>query len=238
VKFSSSICGFAAAAAVICAFGSAQAANLLSILPVEGRVAEGGRSVQVVVAQSELKSNINPSDIVVATGGGLLGALIDAEINNQRAKKAELVIQPLRAALVGLDVDALALETTKAGLGTLDWFQPTTVAFSRDNTVPAKVALLDASATNQVAFVEYVYDTSPDFSSIRVSVTIQLANKALAAGAKPDSRLRPRALAYANTVTSVVTRPRRPTTTGPAGRPTTAGCCARPWQTPLKRTPP
>jgi len=53
----------------------------------------GGRSLHVMVAQSELKSDINPSNAAVYTGGGLLGGLIGAAMDSARAKKAEDLVK-------------------------------------------------------------------------------------------------------------------------------------------------
>ena len=62
---------------------------------------------------------------------------------------------------------------------------------------------LATSAAGQVAFFEYTYDTAPDFSTIRVGVTLSLAEKPAADG-KPESQVYGRKLIYAQTVTSVV----------------------------------
>jgi hypothetical protein len=185
----------------------AQAADHKNILSEQARSIDGGRAVQVVISQAEIKSNINQSNIVLATGGGLLGALIDAGINAERAKKAEAAIQPLRAALTGYDVDALALETTKGSLEKVSWFQAPAANFSRDSSILGMSGVLDAATAPQVVFVEYIYDTSPDFSSIRVSMNVRIANKLAPAGKTPESRFQTRQLAYAQTLTSVVSLP-------------------------------
>jgi voltage-gated potassium channel Kch len=196
-------------AAVLLSLSAVQAvaATPKNILVETARPAEGGRTIQVLVGQEEMKSDINPSNVVVATGGGLLGALVDAGINAERAKKAEAAIQPVRAALTGYDADALARDTTAAALAKVTWFQPVATAFSRDTSIPGKIAVLDASATDQIAFFQYSYDVAPDFSSVRVAVNIQIASKTLPAGKKPDYRLQPKALIYTQTLTSVVTLP-------------------------------
>jgi hypothetical protein len=199
--------GLAAVSVALCLAAPALAAGHKNVLPEPARTVEGGRTVQVLLAQGEIKSDINPSNIAAAAGGGLMMALIDAKVNSDRAKKAEIEIQPLRAALTGYDVDALALDTTKAATADIPWFQTQTVAFGRDSSVPGKSAVLSASPTGELAFFEYTYDTSPDASAVRVVVNIQLAEKALADGAKPESRLANKALAYAGSITSIVLLP-------------------------------
>lgn len=192
---------------VLLSVDPASAADRKNILPEAGRQVDGGRSVQVLVAQEEIKSDINKSNLAVAAGGGLLMALIDAGVEAERAKKAEAAILPLRTALQGYDVDALAQETTQSVADQTTWLQPAATSFSRDSSVLAKSGVLDNSASSQVAFFEYAYDTSPDFSSLRVAVNIQFANKANLEGKKPEARLQPKQLAYAQTITSVVSLP-------------------------------
>jgi hypothetical protein len=190
----------------LCAASAAAAADH-SFLPESGRAVDGGRSLEVVIAQAEIKSNINESNITAATGGGLLPALIDAKINSDRAKRAEVEIQPLRAALTGFDVDGLAIQTTQGALAKADWFQAKPATLSRDSSITGESGALDASPTGQMAIFEYSYDTSPDFASIRVALRMQLANKAVSQGDKPESRLKPRNLAYSQKIVVVVSLP-------------------------------
>src|SRR5437762_6083750 len=129
--------GLAAVLVVVSAAGQAAAANH-NFLPEASRAVEGDRPLQVVVAQGEIKSDINPSNIAAATGGGLIEALIDAKITSDRAKKAELEIQPLRAASTGYRVDPMPIQTTQAVVGKIDWFHPGAAALSRDSSVVGK----------------------------------------------------------------------------------------------------
>jgi hypothetical protein len=168
---------------------------------------EGGRALHVMVAQSEVKSDINPSNIAVATGGGLLGGLIAAAVDSARAKKAEELIGPVRSATADLDADALAIEAAKAAFAETEWFKANpNLAFGKDSSVVGKSALLDSAKENQIAFVEYSYDLSPTFDAVRVVAKIDVANKAIPASAKGkgEKRLNLKNLAYSTRVTSVV----------------------------------
>lgn len=188
--------------------GSVALAAPAVVVEEPARTVAGGRSVQVLVAQSEIKSDINPSNIAVATGGGLLGGLLAASQNASRTKKAEAAIEPIRVALTGFDADALALATTKTAFNEIAWLQPATetAALSKDSSLLGKSAMLDSGTASQIAFIEYSYDVSPDFSSIRVVAKLAFANKQGSAvtAAKPETRLLPKNLAYAQSVTSVV----------------------------------
>jgi hypothetical protein len=168
---------------------------------------EGGRSLQVVVAQSEIKSDINPSNIAVATGGGLLGGLIAAAVDSARAKKAEELISPIRTASADFDVDAIAIETAKMSFGEMEWYKANPVAsFGKDSSISGKSAMLDSRAGKQIAFVEYSYDVAPNFDAVRVVAKIEVANKAIPATAKGngEKRLSTKNLAYSTGVTSII----------------------------------
>ncbi|HEY5722618.1 MAG TPA: hypothetical protein VIT45_09880, partial [Allosphingosinicella sp.] len=131
------------------------------IVTEEMHAVPADRAVQVLVAQSEIKSNINPSNIAVATGGGLLGGLMAASQNASRTKKAEALIEPVREALMDFDVDGLALDTTKRAFAQVPWLQNAPVSFSKDSSPVGKSGSLDTIGASQVAFVEYSYDFSP-----------------------------------------------------------------------------
>lgn len=179
----------------------------LNVLQESARVVEGGRTVHVLVPQPELGAAINPSNVTGAMGGGLIGAMIDSSIQSNRAGRAEGGITPIRATLFDFDVDALAIETTDAATAGLPWFGGQSATFGRDASPYAKNAALDAATTSQVAFFEYGYDVSPDFSAVRVSVLITLANKVDANARRPEQRLQPRYLAYSQGLTSAVQLP-------------------------------
>lgn len=173
------------------------------ILQEAYRPVADSRAVHVLVGQEELKSNINPSMVGTATGGGLLGALIDIQIQADRAKKAEAAIGPLRTVMTGFDADALAQASAEAAVRKLDWFRPGAMSFGRDVSQPGRIAVLDGAQSSQVAFIEYIYDLSPDFKSIRVMMVVTFANRQAPDKKSPAWRLGA-GLVYAQSVTSVV----------------------------------
>lgn len=178
---------------------------------------EQDHSVRVLLAQSEINSAINSANslgLFMAAGGlvgGLLGGIITASQNASRAKKAEELITPIRAATVDLDVDALALETSNEILAKVAWLDEVPVSYGKDSSPVGKSDFLDANPSPSVVFIEYSYDLSPDFDALRVTATMQVANKALPKTtrrpAKPADRVMPKYLAYSHTVTSVVLLP-------------------------------
>ncbi|WP_395644801.1 hypothetical protein [Terricaulis sp.] len=195
------------AALLLAAPAAAQPRRNLGVLQESARVVEGGRAVQVLVAQPELGAAIVPSNVTGAMGGGLIGAMIESSVQQQRAGRAEVGITPIRATLFDFDADTLALETTNAATAGLTWFGGQPAVFGRDNSPYAKNAALDAAAAGQVAFFEYGYEVSPDFATVRVSVLVTLANKTVATARRPEQRLLPRNLAFSQSLLSVVQLP-------------------------------
>src|SRR5687768_4711426 len=121
-----------------------------SFIAPEARTVEGGRDVRIIVSQAEIQPNINISNVTAAAGGGLLFALIDAGVNNARAKEAEKKIVPLREALVGYDFDPLAQHASNTTLTALGWFDPKQVNLSKEDTGDSLLAAVDAAGTSQV----------------------------------------------------------------------------------------
>ena len=167
----------------------------------------GGRSLRVMVAQSEIKSDINLSNVAVATGGGLLGALIGAAVDSARAKKAEQLITPVRTGMAGVDADAMAIEAARVGFANAQWNTAAEPNFSKDSSPTGKSAYLDSNPNAETAFVEYTYDLTPNFDALRIVESIQVAAKTVPSANKPEKRLNPKNLVYAGMVASVVLLP-------------------------------
>jgi len=149
MRIKSLVGGLLAALITVSAAATPALAGIPKYILVEAsRPVADSRAVHVLVGQEELKANINPSMVGVATGGGLLGALIDIQIQADRAKKAEAAIVPLRAAMTGFDADALAQASAKAAVEKLSWFQPGEMSFGRDVSQPGRIAVLDASRSS------------------------------------------------------------------------------------------
>lgn len=199
--------GICLAIATAAVSSDAVAAGPPNVVTEEARNAPA-RAVQVLVAQSEIKSNINPSNIAVATGGGLLGGALAASQNASRTKKAEALIEPVREALSDFDADRLAQDTTAAALAQVPWLQGAAVSFSKDSSPVGKSSALDSLGASQIVFIEYTYDFSPDFADLRVVSKVEFANKAMpAAATKPEARVNRKNLAYAQQVTTIVSLP-------------------------------
>jgi hypothetical protein len=173
----------------------------------EAHAIEGGRDVQIFVVQAEIQPNINISNITAATGGGLLFALIDAGVNNARAKEAEKTVVPLREAMVGYEFDPLAQEFSSATLTGLGWFDVKQLKLSKDGSDAAVSAALDAATAPQLMVMRYAYETNADFSAIVVSLEATLINKAVPAGKKPAARMATKFVPYRQAIRSMIFLP-------------------------------
>lgn len=209
-EFSYALCAcFVAVSPMTAAIAQDQSTAAPAAQPATGQnvAVAGGRSLRVLVAQSEIKSDINLSNVAVATGGGLLGALIGAAVDSARAKKAEQLITPVRTGMAGVDADAMAIETAKAAFANAQWSTTAEPNFSKDSSPAGKSAYLDSTPNAETAFVEYTYDLSPTFDALRVVESIQVAAKTVPSANKPEKRLNPKNLVYAGSIVSVVLLP-------------------------------
>jgi len=178
-----------------------------NVIAPEARTLAGGRDVYIMIPQAEIKPNINISNITAAAGGGLLFALIDAGVNNSRAKDAEKTVVPLREALVGFEFDPRAQLESVNTLSGLGWFEPKETKISKDDSQKSMLAAVDQAGTQQNMFLRYSYETNADFSGLVVSLGASLANKQVPKGKKPDARLQAKNLAYNSSVRSMIMLP-------------------------------
>lgn len=182
------------------ALAAPKASDAPLTLAEQYRRVDGGRAVQVGLAQTQIETSIDIGRVAASTGGDLIGALIISGMDDKRARLADSATEranaaaaPLRDTLRGFDVDALALATTQAAL------QPQTISATKDVSPASRSAFAFAATTPQVAFVTWRYALSPDFTQIRVIAEIAIENKA---PAKRRSTVSP--LLYRQTLSSIV----------------------------------
>lgn len=159
-----------------------RAADVPHVLADRDRTVPGGRAVQVILPQSRIETTFDVGRVASsANGGGLLGAILIPTIDDKREVlsqsargRAEAAISPLRQALQGFDVEALALAATKAALAKPAWFQPASFAVTSDPAIQTRPEFIAALKAPQFALVNYRYEMSPDFTQIRVIAGIEL----------------------------------------------------------------
>lgn len=160
-----------AALAVLCALfaGGCASPNRVA-LPV-GKKAELSPAVGVIgMRQQEIGTSINRSNLTAA-GGGLILALIDAGVNNSRAKRAEGAASSIRDSLIDYrpaDVLAQALKTALASQTSVTLEDVQVVQIKDVSTLPERVK---ATPNKSVVVLDMTYELQPDFGGTRVVVT-------------------------------------------------------------------
>jgi hypothetical protein len=167
----------------------------------EARVVAGGRDVQIIVPQAEIRASV---DVVY------MGGLVGAAINASQAKKAERSVIPLREALAGYEFDPLVQKASADMLAELEWFGLEAIRLSKDASQDGQVVALNGAGTSQVMFLYYGYATDADYSSVEVAVTASLVNKAMPKNKrvqKPSMRFWLPYLGFHRTMRSVIRLP-------------------------------
>jgi len=175
------------------ATGAAQAADAPNVLAEHDRTVPGGWAIQVILPQTQIETTIDIGRVASsANGGGLIGAIVISSMDDKRKAlgdsaqaRADATIGPLRQVLQGFDVNGLALGTTKAALAKPGWFQPASIDITNDPAIQTRPGFLTSLKAPQFALVGYRYETSPDFTQIRVIAEIQLGRAGAMKGGAP-----------------------------------------------------
>ncbi|WP_294123286.1 hypothetical protein [Sphingomonas sp.] len=181
------------------AHSPALAADVPDVVGAKDRAIASGHPAQVIVGQRQIESTIDIGRVASSDsgGGGILGSIIIAgmddkkQVLSQSARaQAEAEIAPLRQALNGFDIDALALATTEAALAKSSWLHPNKISLASSG------ASADTAPTS--ALVIYRYETSPDFTQVRVVADVRLVSPPAKKGAPSPAPI------YRELITSVV----------------------------------
>lgn len=157
-------------------------------LAPEGREVAGGRDLLVTVQQSEIIAGIQESNMTAAVGGGLLFALIDAGVNQSRAKKAETAIVPVRDALTDYSFDKKALALSEEIGRSLPWLGVKKTELNKDPSNTRLSGAIDTSPGPQLLTMTYDYALDNNFTVLKVGANMSLLPKALKKGGKPEQR--------------------------------------------------
>jgi hypothetical protein len=162
----------------------------------------GGREAVVLVPQGEIKTQVVASQ--AGASFGLVGALIDAGVNQHRTNAAEKSITPLRIALTDYHFDQQALAATQVTVTRLDWLAVRKTSFSKDASKENTNSILDKSASPEVLLVSYSYELSADFAMMQVDASFSIFAKAAPKGQPADSRLKLENAAYSENFTYLI----------------------------------
>lgn len=164
--------------------------------------------VVVSVGQSEILPTID-----VSTGGaafGLVGALVDAGVNQSRTSAAEKIVQPLRDALIDYDFDTKILTAVRAEAATVPVLGTSEVVLTKVVNDQAFLKTVQQSKADAVFVLNTDYVLTPDFSTIRTGIRALMFPhsselKAMAPAPKtgngaPPTRLLPEQAIYRATI--------------------------------------
>ena len=128
----------------------------------------------IFVKQDEIHADIDPSDVAVYTGGGLIPALIGSAIDNSRVKKSEELVQPIRNKLIDYDYAQLIKDEISNELEALSWVKIGTVKLFTG--IPEKDLTVNISDSDANAILVVGSDCffSPDFKSLSIKGQVQL----------------------------------------------------------------
>ena len=134
----------------------------------------------LVVTQSEIGSDINVSNVQAATGGGLLGAVIDASVNSKRTKVAEETVGPIRDKLIDYDFATVFESSLKSELSSTPIEGLGNVELRRATDKDMAEGVMAETSSDAVLFVDTTYNFSPDFSRIIARASVAMYPKSAA----------------------------------------------------------
>ncbi len=144
--------------------------------------------ILVGVTSQEIGTTIDASNTGAATGGGLIGAIIDLSVENARAKKAEQAIIPVRNALIGYEASAILTAAVQNEIGSAAWLKDAKTQTSQTAGQNSVTALLSKTTGNAVLVVNVDYYLTPKFDAIIVAARVELRPRSDALIKKAEKR--------------------------------------------------
>lgn len=142
------------------------------------------KPIRVPMAE-ELKPQINSAktlsgmetqelqvSIDVSTGGqafGLIGAIVDAGVNNSRTKSAESEVVPVRDALLGYDPSAPLASALSKELSQVFWLKNNTVEVKPMSDISGLPSWIEKSESDVLVLVRTDYRLTPKFDGVTVT---------------------------------------------------------------------
>jgi hypothetical protein len=133
-------------------------------------------STEVVlpVKQSEIYVYVPASNVSAATGGGLIGALVDVGVDAVRTSKAEDAVKPLRASMSDYSFDRVMQSDMQHALANLAWLHTDNVHVLKEVSDETMDRALAASKDSAVLFASADYQLSNDADVLTVTMNAGL----------------------------------------------------------------
>lgn len=129
------------------------------------------------VPQAELNMAVQPSNVSMFAGGGLLPALIDASVNASRAKAAGASLADVRDTLLDYDFDAVLHQQLSTELAKVEWLHTGDIRTYKDMSNANLDGALDRSDASAVLFVGSGYVLSKEGAELTVTLNVELFPK-------------------------------------------------------------
>jgi len=165
------------------------AAPMRSSLTPEQRGKITELTARVVVVQDEVLAAVQPSNVSAATGGGLIGAIIDSKVTNSRVNDSQQALGPFYAAIEEVDYRKEFNESIERGLSgypiKVGKFTTTPRALSNDKLLQLRNDLQPGQA---LLVVVPRYTLSMDFRSFDSESIVTIWLKPDASASKMPSQ--------------------------------------------------
>ncbi|TMM48732.1 hypothetical protein [Qipengyuania marisflavi] len=173
--------------AILLALAAPVAANAgdgAPAMPETERAIASLRPVAVTIAQERIGTSVDVGRVVTdGAGGGLIGALVIAGMDNKRsvmtanaADRADAAVAPLADVLMDFDVAGLALETTRKAIAAPEWFAASEIELVPGAAFNSVADFVAANPAQQVGLVSYRYQMSPDFTQLQIIADLSVAH--------------------------------------------------------------
>lgn len=117
--------------------------------------------------------------ILLAGAAGGAGAAMDAKVNAERQKAAELAIEPVKNTLVGYDYASIVHEKVSTELKNIDWLNISELAIDRDNPLSVEVLDENYAKSESAAYmsINLDYAINADLTHVEIDAVTQMFPK-------------------------------------------------------------
>ncbi len=128
----------------------------------------------ILQTQKEIMAEVKKSNVSMAMGGGLIGALIDASIEKSRATDAEALIQPIRNHLLNYKFEEEIHQELTQVLKNTSWFNMKSLKLVQGENDKQLEQLLSSTSSEAVGIIKPTYALVLKFSALKVRIELSL----------------------------------------------------------------
>ena len=162
---------FAAAILTVSACATVRPNNFID---TEARSSLSSIETILIVKNSEIGTEINVSNVAAVTGGGLIPALVDAGINSDRTKRAEVAAGPIRDKLIDFDFAAELEADLERELAEIEIDGISEIELVRAELKDYRAGKVSGATAPAVMFIDSNYKLSPTMAHIVLAASVQI----------------------------------------------------------------